>query len=101
MNTCFHGLVFNPNCQECCDRRWFVYILECGDSSLYTGITKNIEVRMAVHRAGNGAKYTRGRGPLKLVYTEQIVGKSDALKREHAIKKLTRAKKLEMIESVR
>jgi len=97
-DLCFHGAVFNPNCLACLDRRWFVYMVECSDGSLYTGITKNVEARVACHSSGQGAKYTRGRGPVKLVYTEQVVGKSKALKREHAIKKLPRAKKLELVK---
>ena len=79
---------------------WYVYMLRCGDDSLYTGITDDVEKRFAAHCAGKGAKYTRGRGPLTLVYTEQAEDKSAALKREHAIKKLTRAEKLNLIEGV-
>ena len=73
---------------------WYVYILRCGDESLYTGITDDVEKRLAAHRAGKGAKYTRGRGPLELVYTECLPDKSAALRREIAIKKLTRQQKL-------
>jgi putative endonuclease len=76
-------------------------MLECSDGSIYTGVTKNVSVRVAVHSSGDGAKYTRGRRPVVLRYSEQVVGKSAALKREHKIKKLSRARKLEMIESVR
>ena len=79
---------------------WYIYILRCGDDTLYTGITDDVEKRFAAHCAGKGAKYTRGRGPLTLVYTEQAEDKSAALKREHAIKKLTRAEKLNLIEGV-
>lgn len=77
---------------------WYVYILRCGDGTLYTGITDNVEKRFAAHCAGKGAKYTRGRGPLKLVYTEELPDKSAALKREIQIKRLSRKEKLEMID---
>lgn len=77
---------------------WYVYILRCGDSTLYTGITDDVVRRLAVHRAGKGAKYTRGRGPLELVYTEEQPDKSAALRREIAIKRLTRKQKLELCE---
>ena len=72
---------------------WYVYILRCGDGTLYTGITDNVERRLAVHRAGRGAKYTRGRGPLELAYEEEQPDKSSALKRELAIKKMRREEK--------
>ena len=76
---------------------WYVYILRCGDGTLYTGITDDVERRLAAHRSGKGAKYTRGRGPLELVYTEEVPDKSAALKREAAIKRLSRAEKLKLI----
>ena len=72
---------------------WYVYILRCGDGTLYTGVTDNVERRLAAHRAGKGAKYTRGRGPLELAYTEQLPDKSAALRREAAIKRLPKQKK--------
>ena len=78
---------------------WYVYILRCGDGTLYTGITDNVPRRLAVHRSGRGAKYTRGRGPLELVYTEQVPDKSAALKREIQIKRLRRAEKERLIKS--
>ena len=77
---------------------WYVYILRCGDGTLYTGITDDIPRRLAAHRAGKGAKYTRGRGPLELVYAEQVPDKSAALRRETAIKRLRRAEKEGLIE---
>jgi predicted GIY-YIG superfamily endonuclease len=80
---------------------WFVYILRCGDDSLYTGITSDVERRLAMHRGGKGAKYTRGRGPLTVVYTEQLPDKSAALRRERAIKGLSRPEKLALIEQNR
>ena len=78
---------------------WYVYILRCGDGTLYTGITDDIPRRLAAHRAGKGAKYTRGRGPLELVYQERVPDKSAALRRETAIKRLRRAEKERLIES--
>ena len=77
---------------------WFVYMLRCGDGTLYTGITDDIQRRLAAHRAGKGAKYTRGRGPLELVYQEELPDKSDALKREYAIKRLRREEKERLLE---
>ena len=78
---------------------WYVYILRCGDNTLYTGITDDAPRRLAAHRAGKGAKYTRGRGPLELVYTEQLPDKSAALRREIEIKRLRRAEKERLIKS--
>lgn len=76
---------------------WYIYILRCGDGTLYTGITDDVPRRLAVHRAGKGAKYTRGRGPLELVYQEQVPDKSAALRREFQIKRLTRREKEALI----
>ena len=77
---------------------WYVYILRCGDDTLYCGSTNDLEKRFQLHCSGKGAKYTRGRGPLELVYWEQLPNQSDALKRECAIKRLTRPEKLKLIE---
>ena len=77
---------------------WFVYILRCGDDTLYTGSTDDVSRRLEAHRAGKGAKYTRGRGPLELVYQEELTDKSTALKREYAIKRLTREGKLALCQ---
>ena len=79
-------------------KKAFVYILECGDGSLYTGWTTDVEARVETHNSGEGAKYTRSRLPVKLVYFEEVEGRSAALKREAAIKKLTRKKKLLLIK---
>lgn len=76
----------------------YVYILRCKDDSLYTGWTNDIVHRLAAHRAGKGAKYTKGRSPLVLVYLEKLKDKSEALKREAAIKSLTRTNKLALID---
>ena len=74
-------------------KQWVVYMLECKDGSLYTGITDRLPHRLEAHRAGRGAKYTRGRGPLLLRYLEDCDNHSAALKRESAIKKLTKKEK--------
>jgi putative endonuclease len=76
---------------------YFVYILRCGDGTLYTGSTDNVERRLAVHQSGKCAKYTRSRLPVQLVYREVSADKSAALKREAAIKKLSREEKLKLI----
>ena len=81
------------------EKQWVLYILECRDGSLYTGITDRLEYRLAAHRSGKGAKYTRGRGPLRLRYLEECADHSAALKREIDIKKLTRKEKLELCKT--
>lgn len=73
---------------------WHVYILRCRDRTLYTGVAKDLEARLAAHNAGRGAKYTRARLPVKLVYSESAGTRGAALSREHAIKRLSRADKL-------
>lgn len=77
---------------------YFVYMLRCGDDTLYTGSTDDVARRLAVHQSGKGAKYTRSRHPLTLVYREECPDKSAALKREAAIKKLSRKQKWELIQ---
>ena len=81
------------------EKQWVLYILECKDGSLYTGITDHLERRLAAHRAGKGAKYTRGRTPLTLRYVEQCADHSTALRREIAVKRLTRPEKLALCAS--
>ena len=78
--------------------KWYLYILRCGDGTLYTGITTDVEKRFAQHCSGKGAKYTRGRGPLELVYREECGDHSQALKREWEIKKLSRQEKMRLIQ---
>ena len=73
--------------------------MRCGDGSLYTGITVDVEKRLAAHRSGKGAKYTRGRGPLELVYTEDCGDHSTALRREWEIKALSKEEKEKLIVS--
>lgn len=74
-------------------KQWFVYMLRCKDGSLYTGITDNVKHRLAMHRSGKGAKYTKGRSPLTLHYVEACTTKGDALRRELAIKAMPTAQK--------
>lgn len=85
--------VFNE--KDAC--RNYVYILQCRDNSLYTGWTNDIGKRLAAHNAGRGAKYTRGRGPVHLVHLEVFSSREEAMKREAAIKRLSAAKKRELI----
>lgn len=83
------------------EKEWTVYILECGDGTLYTGITDDLPRRLKAHQAGKGAKYTRGRGLLILRYRETLPDKSAALRRELAIKRLRKSEKLAMIHEYR
>ena len=76
------------------EKVWTVYILECGDGTLYTGITDDLERRLRAHSEGKGAKYTRGRGPLILRHREELPDKGAALKREYAIKQLSKPEKM-------
>jgi putative endonuclease len=77
----------------------YVYILRCKDDSLYTGWTNNIEKRLEAHNSGKGAKYTRSRRPVTLVYLEKFEDKIEAQQREREIKKLTRTEKLSLVHS--
>jgi len=79
---------------------YYVYILRCSDGSLYTGITTDPERRLEEHNSGTGAKYTRCRRPVSMVYTETAENRSEASKREAAIKALSRAQKLALIRRV-
>lgn len=81
------------------EKQWVLYILECKDGTLYTGITDDLPRRIAQHNSGKGAKYTRGRAPLKLLYSEMCENHSQALKREFAVKQLSREEKLNMCRS--
>lgn len=76
---------------------FFTYIIECSDGTLYCGYAANLDKRIETHNSGKGAKYTRTRLPVRLVYAEQFDNKSDALKREYAIKHMSRSEKLELI----
>lgn len=83
------------------ENNWNLYILRCGDGSLYTGITTDVDKRLEMHRTGKGAKYTKGRGPLELVYQEHGLSHSEALKREYALKQLPKELKERLIDSQR
>jgi putative endonuclease len=76
---------------------WTVSMLECADNTLYTGITNDLDRRLAKHAAGKGARYTTGRGPFRLVYREICQGRAEASRRETAIKLLSRAQKLRLL----
>jgi pyrroline-5-carboxylate reductase len=75
---------------------WYVYVLRCGDGTLYAGATTDVEARIAAHRGGKGARYTRGRGPLALVHCESHPDRAAALRREHQIKRMRRNAKLSL-----
>jgi putative endonuclease len=76
---------------------WFVYVVRCGDGTLYTGISRDVEARVAKHNRGQGARYTRGRAPVAVVHTERKSSHVAALRREAAIKALSRAQKIALI----
>ena len=78
---------------------WWAYLVKCADDTLYAGITTDLERRVTEHNAGSGARYTRARRPVVLVYREQCDDRSSALKREAAIKRLSRADKLALISA--
>lgn len=80
------------------ENTWKLYMLRCVDGSLYTGITTDVDKRITAHNAGKGAKYTRSRRPVELVYSENCEDHSVALKRELEIKALTREKKMKLIQ---
>lgn len=77
----------------------YTYILKCSDGSLYTGWTNDLNKRLEAHNKGMGAKYTKNRLPVDIVYYEEFQTKEEAMKREYQIKKLTRSKKIELIKS--
>ena len=79
------------------EREWSVYMLRCGDGSLYTGIAKNVESRLACHESGRGAAYTRTRRPLTIVYREDGLSRSEALIREAGIKRLPKVAKEKLV----
>jgi len=78
-------------------KKYFVYMLRCNDGSLYTGWTTDVDLRLKRHEQGLASKYTRSRLPVTLAYVEELVSRSAAQKREHAIKKLTRSEKEKLI----
>lgn len=82
---------------EAMEQIWKLYIIQCGDGTLYTGIAVDVDHRFAMHQKGRGAKYTRGRGPLELKYVESCGSHSEALRRELEVKRLTRQEKFQLI----
>lgn len=83
------------------EKTWYLYILRCVDGSFYTGITTDVHRRLQMHESGKGAKYTRGRAPLELVYSERCADHCDALRRECFVKSLTKQEKIRLIEEAR
>lgn len=79
---------------------WHVYMVRCADASLYTGIATDLHARVAAHNAGRGARYTRARLPVVLVYQEAAPSRAAALRREHQIKRLRRARKLRLLRGL-
>jgi len=78
---------------------WYAYILECADKTLYTGTTNDVEKRVAKHNSGKGAKYTKGRGPVKVLYTRSFESRAEACKQEYLLKQYSKAEKMEVIKS--
>jgi putative endonuclease len=81
------------------DVYWFVYIVECSDGTYYTGISNDVKNRIEKHNTGKGAAYTRGRGPVKLIYSEKLSTRSEASIRESIIKKLSKLQKVKLIRT--
>jgi len=79
---------------------YIVYILECSDETFYTGFTNNLTDRVKRHNSGRGAKYTKHRSPVSVIYTEEFDTKSEAMKREWQIKQLTRKEKFELMDNI-
>ena len=82
------------------DKTWYLYMIRCKGDKLYTGITTDISRRFAEHQAGKGAKFLRGKAPLELVYQQEVGSHSDALKLEIKTKKLSKADKEKLIQSI-
>ena len=78
---------------------WSVYLLRCGDGTLYAGITNDLPRRLAAHASGRGARYTRGRGPFAVVHCETVSTRSRALRREHELKRMRRREKLAILDT--
>ena len=80
------------------EQSWFLYMVECADGTLYTGVTNDVARRLDAHNTGRGARYTRARRPVRLVYLDEQASRSEALRREHALKRLPRAEKEAMAD---
>ncbi len=92
-----HNQNTNEKAKVLADKEAFVYILKCADETLYSGYTTDVQKRLKAHNLKKGAKYTKSRLPVHLVYSEKCASKSDALKREHEIKKYTKQQKQQLI----
>jgi len=79
---------------------WYVYIIECRDDKLYTGITTNVEQRIKEHNSGKGCRFTKFRGPVKLLYKKKFSDRKEAGRKEREIKGLSRAKKLKLVKAL-
>jgi putative endonuclease len=88
----------DPINRSMADAPWYVYIVRCSDDSLYTGIAKELEARIAQHNVGSGAKYTRSRRPVSIVYSESASDRGAALRREHEIKRMPVASKRRLVD---
>lgn len=91
------------SCLDCVEKlvnNWSVYLLKCSDGTLYCGISNNLILRVRIHNEGKGARYTRSRLPVTLIYHEEIGTRSQAMKRERQIKKMTRAQKNDLCDSI-
>ena len=97
----FLGALFFGEKERGMEKKYYIYMLRCADGSLYTGWTTDPEKRAAAHNAGKGAKYTRSRRPVELVYSEAFDDKIAAQRREYAIKQLSRREKEKLIEGDR
>src|SRR5262245_44332749 len=82
-------------------KRWFLYLARCADGTIYTGIARDVTARIAAHDAGRGARYTRGRGPLAVCAMRRCASQSEALRLEHAVKRLPRASKEKLLSPPR
>lgn len=80
-------------------KEWYAYVVRCNDDTLYTGCTNDLKKREILHNTGKGARYTRNRRPVRVVYTEEFASKGKALSREYEIKQMTREKKEELIDA--
>jgi len=80
-------------------KEWYAYVVRCNDDTLYTGCTNDLKKREILHNTGKGARYTRNRRPVRVVYTEEFTSKGKALSREYEIKQMTREEKEELIRS--
>lgn len=85
-------------CKITVGKKSYTYIVRCKDGSLYTGWTTDLKKRISAHNAGKGAKYTKSRRPVKLVYSEEFETKEEAMRREYAIKHMSRPEKIKLIE---